>query len=127
MSTSVAQILPRAASLLSKRYCSSYNRYGNGYSYNNCNSAWYRFGRWILAGILLLIGIVFFLGVLFCMRRRRRRAMRYQANNQPMAYQPQGGAYNQGYAPPQQQQYGAAQGYYGQTGGVTQPQGAYVK
>jgi len=33
--------------------------------YYNCNSAWYRWGRWVLAGILIFIGIVFLLGIAY--------------------------------------------------------------
>jgi len=86
--------------------------------YGNCRrSAWSRFGRWVLAGILIFIAI-FMLLVLLCMRNRRRRRAHPKINSNPMTHQthapaPQTGtyynqdqgyaqnqSYNQGYAPP---------------------------
>ena len=32
---------------------------GYGYRYRNRHSAWYRWGRWVLAGILIFIGLAF--------------------------------------------------------------------
>jgi len=143
----ITSILPRAAALVARRTCynnnynSGYNSgYGGGGSYN-CNSKWSRWGRWVLAGILIFIAVVFMLLFAFCARRRRRRSQKsYENTNTPMndVQQPTGGNYQNDqpmYAPPAEApplysgNYGAGsnQGYYGQQGGVTQPQGAYMK
>ncbi|PMD25468.1 hypothetical protein NA56DRAFT_745251 [Hyaloscypha hepaticicola] len=104
--------------------------------YGNCHSAWYRWGRWVLAGVLLFIGLVFLAVLLFCTRRRRRRN-RYAT---PMTSQAPLGGYNSGYGNGNQHynppsgpppQYGnpngntGYDGYYGQQSGVAQPQNAY--
>ncbi|TVY46717.1 hypothetical protein LOCC1_G002839 [Lachnellula occidentalis] len=160
--SAITSLLPRAAELVARRTCynnnyySGYNSgYGNGGSYN-CNSAWSRWGRWVLAGILIFIAIVFILlfalrpSVLcpllttpqpsFCARRRRRRSAKtYENTAMTNVQQPTGNNYQNDqpmYAPPAEApplysgNYGGGgsnQGYYGQQGGVTQPQGAYVK
>ncbi|KAH8773288.1 hypothetical protein BGZ57DRAFT_894507 [Hyaloscypha finlandica] len=102
--------------------------------YGNCHSAWYRWGRWVLAGILIFIGLIILAFILFCGSRRRRR----NRQAMPMTSQAPLGGYNSGYG--NQQQYGAPSGpppqygsnmnagydgYYGQQGGVAQPQNAY--
>ncbi|KAF4628184.1 hypothetical protein G7Y89_g9969 [Cudoniella acicularis] len=118
-------------------------RYQYGYSYAyNCNSAWYRWGRWLLAGILILIGIFL---VLFILRRRRRNRNQYATTSTPMTTQPvsaydagynngeynaNGGGYynqNQQYEPPTgaPPTHGENTGYYGQQAGVTQPANTY--
>lgn len=33
-------------------------------SYYTCNSAWRRFGRWILAGVLIFVGIILFFAIM---------------------------------------------------------------
>jgi len=141
----INSILPRAAVLVSRRTCYS-NNYNGGYggysgSYN-CDSAWYRWGRWVLAGILILIGICFLLTAAFCVLcRKRRNRKRYENTTTPMSnvQQPVGGGYQNDqpmYARPSEAapplysgNYEAGNaGYYGQQqGGVTLPQGAYVK
>ncbi|TVY35063.1 hypothetical protein LSUB1_G005066 [Lachnellula subtilissima] len=143
--TPINSILPRAAALVSRNSCynNNYNSgYGGGYggSYS-CNSAWSRWGRWVLAGILIFIGICFLLVIALCaMRRKRRNRKRYESTTTPMAnvQQPVGGGYQNdqpAYARPSEPapplysgNYEAGNaGYYGQQGGVTLPQGAYVK
>jgi len=122
--------------------------YGNCYGYN-CNSNWYQWGRWILAGVLIFIGFCVLLFVLFLNRRRRRRGMGRihprigmgRRANQMESQPPQsqvpyggGGVYNQNmgyqqYAPPPgaPPQYGSGLNadYYGQHQGVSQPENAY--
>ncbi|EKD12927.1 uncharacterized protein L3040_005786 [Drepanopeziza brunnea f. sp. 'multigermtubi'] len=114
--------------------------YGNRrdcYYYGNCRSNWDRWGRWVLAGILIFLGLFLFFLYLCCANRRRRRRM----NNAPTpmtAHNPGYSGYHpqQPYAPPPgppPPQYvngngNAPGGYYGQqSGGLTQPQGAYMK
>jgi len=113
-----------------------YRRY---YGYYSCNSAWSRFGRWILAGVLIFI-FVLFLFAAMCLARRRRRRNQISSTNQPMAYSQTGNTYNQPannydysepqtYAPPAGAPPiyggGANQGYYNT--GVTQPTNTYAK
>jgi len=117
-------------------YDSYYRRY-----YTCRSSAWSRFGRWILAGVLIFVAVIFLFAIM-CMSRRRRRRNQI-SSNQPMAYQAPSNNYppasNDYYAPQgQQQQYAPPAGhppYYGgnqgnaenQGYGVTQPQNAYTK
>ena len=108
--------------------------YRRNYGYYRCNSAWHRFGRWILAGVLIIM-VLFFLFIFMCISKRRRRRNQIRSGNQPMAYQAPQSHYSQPkpYAPPAGappnyggQSGGANQDYYG-TGGVTQPQNTYAK
>ncbi|KAB8294829.1 hypothetical protein EYC80_006790 [Monilinia laxa] len=119
--------------------------YRRNYGYYRCNSAWSRFGRWILAGVLIFIGVLF-LFVILCISKRRRRRNQISSGNQPMAYSQPTNTYNQPPAQPYdytqpQQSYaappgvpstyggghaGANQDYYG-TSGVTQPTHVYTK
>ncbi|PMD57368.1 uncharacterized protein K444DRAFT_615826 [Hyaloscypha bicolor E] len=102
--------------------------------YGNCRSSWYRWGRWVLAGILIFIGLIILAFILFCGSRRRRR----NRHAVPMTSQAPLGGFNSGYG--NEQQYGAPlgpppqygsntgadyDGYYGQQSGVAQPQNAY--
>jgi len=110
--------------------------YRDYYGYYNCHSSWYRWGRWVLAGILIFIGVIFLFACLFVTRRRRRRNQ-ISNTSQPMAYTAPTGRQDYDYSqpPPQGQTYasppgappqyggGANQDYYG----VQQPQNAYVK
>ncbi|KAH7420172.1 hypothetical protein BKA64DRAFT_34746 [Cadophora sp. MPI-SDFR-AT-0126] len=111
--------------------------------YQNCRSAFSRWGRWVLAGILIFLGILLLFIVLCCSKRRkRRRALHSTPMTAPVGhnsgynagYNNGGGAYNQQYAPPAgapPPQYGGNagynNGYYGQQNGIAQPQNAYVK
>ncbi|CAD6445533.1 453d12ef-e1fa-4cca-80c3-1f4c6813acf8 [Sclerotinia trifoliorum] len=101
-----------------------------GYGYYRCNSAWYRFGRWVLAGILIFIGLILLFAIM-CITRRRRRRNQIRSGNTPMTYN-QPNTYNsqqQQYAPPAgapPHHGGGNQDYYGASG-VTQPQNAYAK
>jgi len=127
-------------------YSTCRDRYGRLYRCRT--SAWSRYGRWILTGILILIAVVFVLMCLCLAQRKRRKARKYQTTQTPMTAPPQpqqnyyGGdqQYNQNQnqnqyappsgAPPQNYGYGnqgANEGYYGQQQGVTKPQGAYVQ
>ncbi|KAI0136494.1 chitin synthesis regulation, resistance to congo red-domain-containing protein [Xylariales sp. AK1849] len=134
------------SSLLSKRYCSSYNSYGD------CNntSAWGYYGRWIFAGVVIIVVLaIFFLWACINSRRRRRGGMRPmygtgwmasgpgQNQNNPQAYNqgynnapPAYGAQGQSY-PMQNQHTGNTfnqnDGYYagGQREGVQQPKNVY--
>ncbi|KAM3075147.1 hypothetical protein ACMFMG_007399 [Clarireedia jacksonii] len=118
------------SNLVSRATC--YDRY---YGYYSCRrSAWSRFGRWILAGILIFIAL-FFLFVIMCITRRRRRRNQIVSTNQPMAYQTPSNNYppasNDYYAPQGQQQYAPPAGkppYHNDnaTYGVTQPQNVYT-
>ncbi|KAF7870567.1 hypothetical protein EAF04_004311 [Stromatinia cepivora] len=110
--------------------------YRRGYGYYRCNSAWNRFGRWILAGVLIFIGIILLFAIM-CISRRRRRRMQIRSGNTPMTYNqpntygqpPTSNNYNysqQQYAPPAGAPGGANQDYYG-TSGVTQPSNTYAK
>ncbi|KAI9641785.1 hypothetical protein NHQ30_009644 [Ciborinia camelliae] len=118
--------------------------YRRGYGYYRCNSAWSRFGRWILTGILIFFALILVFAIL-CISKRRRRRNQISSGNQPMAYtqpantygQPAVQGYNysqpqQSYAPPAGAppygggHGGANQDYYG-TSGVTQPANTYAK
>ncbi|KAG4026758.1 hypothetical protein MFRU_037g00690 [Monilinia fructicola] len=110
--------------------------YSRNYGYYRCRSAWSRFGRWVLAGILIFVAIFFFF-IILCISRRRRRRNQISSGNQPMAYSQPTNTYNQPpaqpYAPPPgvPPSYGgghtgANQDYYG-TSGVTQPTNVYTK
>jgi len=118
--------------------------YSNCSYYNNCNSTWSRWGRWVLAGILIFVGLLVLLFILFMGRRRRRRSGFNNTTSTPMTTNygySNGGAPASGYAGatyPQTEQYappqgppptygggGANQGYYGQTSGVAEPQNVY--
>ncbi|RKU40626.1 hypothetical protein DL546_003406 [Coniochaeta pulveracea] len=128
---------------LAKRYY--YN--SDCYYYGNCQSGWYRWGRWVVAGIIILAFIVSLL--LLARINSRRRRLRGQhpmygtgwmapginVHNKPNAYQqppPQYSATSPPYQP-QQQAYpmdnynnNNNQGYYGgQTEGVAPPQNTY--
>ncbi|KAL3426435.1 hypothetical protein PVAG01_03226 [Phlyctema vagabunda] len=77
-------------------------------------SAWQRFGRWVVAGILVLMGLIFIALFLCLAARRKRRARKYATNPTPMAAthqtypdQNQGYGYNNG----PQQEYGNANNY----------------
>ncbi|KAE8453858.1 hypothetical protein EG329_007634 [Mollisiaceae sp. DMI_Dod_QoI] len=128
--------LPRSEDLhqLAARYYYNNCYYNNNGSLRYCRSSWYRWGRWVLAGVLLAIGLILVLLFLCLARRRRRRSARFQTTQTPMTAPP-GGYYNnnQQYnapAGPPPPTYGAGvanNGYYGQQTGVAQPQGAYVK
>jgi len=37
----------------------------NSNYYGNCHSAWYRWGRWVLAGILIFIGLIILAFILY--------------------------------------------------------------
>ncbi|KAF7952459.1 uncharacterized protein EAE97_001956 [Botrytis byssoidea] len=118
--------------------------YRNGYGYYRCNSAWSRFGRWILAGVLIFVGLILLFAIM-CISRRRRRRNQISSTNQPMAYTQPAATYGQApasynYSQPQQSYappagapptYGGAHAganadYYG-TSGVTQPANTYAK
>ncbi|KAI9048459.1 hypothetical protein LZ554_007295 [Drepanopeziza brunnea f. sp. 'monogermtubi'] len=135
-------ILPRNALSTGEEALSLVARqvyYGNSRNcnyYRNCRSNWGRWGRWVLAGILIFLGLFLFFLYLCCANRRRRRRM----NNAPTpmtAHNPgYSGNYQQPYASPPgapPPDYGNGNGngnagYYGQqSGGVTQPQGVYMK
>ncbi|APA11941.1 hypothetical protein SS1G_05489 [Sclerotinia sclerotiorum 1980 UF-70] len=113
--------------------------YRRGYGYYRCNSAWYRFGRWILAGILIFVGLILLFAIM-CITRRRRRRNQIRSGNTPMTYN-QSNTYGpsapNNYNSQSQQQYappagappnygGGNQDYYGASG-VTQPQNTYAK
>jgi len=80
--------------------------YGCNSYYDNCNSAWHRWGRWVLAGVVIFVGLVVIAGVLLMQNRRRRRSHPV-ATSTPMAYQapiaPAGGYYNSQTAQPYDQ------------------------
>jgi len=124
-------ILPKSISLAARRV---YYSNCDSYYTNNCNSAWSRWGRWVLAGILLFLAILFIFLAL-CFRRRRARRNQIFTTSTPMqAQQPGGVYYNQtqpqyegNYAPPAgaPPNYGGQNEYYGQQNGIAQPQNAY--
>ena len=104
----------------------------------NCNSAWSRFGRWILAGVLIFIGLILLFLILCLSRRRKRRAAKYTSQPATTYNAPQTSTYdnnntygvnNGGYAPPAgppPTNYGGSNaGYYGGQGGVEQPGNTY--
>ncbi|OWP01724.1 hypothetical protein B2J93_2316 [Marssonina coronariae] len=109
-----------------------------GYTrYNNCDSAWHRWGRWLLSGVLIFIGIFLVFFVFCCIRCRQRRQNRH-ATSTPMTATGNQGYAQQQYVPPQQYappagapppQYGneAYNGYYGTQGAVAEPRGAHMK
>jgi hypothetical protein len=37
----------------------------NSNYYGNCRSSWYRWGRWVLAGILIFIGLIILAFILY--------------------------------------------------------------
>jgi len=111
-------------------------QYGYGYGnscnyYGNCHSAWYRWGRWVLAGILIFLAIVLIF-FFMCLRKRRSRRRMTSASTR-MTYQapiaPQTGAYynqeqnqdyNPGYNQGYNQNYAAPEGPPPQYGGYEQ-------
>ncbi|CAG8959701.1 hypothetical protein HYFRA_00001607 [Hymenoscyphus fraxineus] len=115
-------------------------------------SAWQRYGRWIVTGVLLFISLACLITYMILSRKRKRARMLNMHTQPPLA--PNGG-YG-GYAVPGQQQYGenghgygqqqyapppgappgygqggghggANEGYYGQQGGVVPPGNVYSK
>ncbi|KAH6713389.1 hypothetical protein BKA61DRAFT_675633 [Leptodontidium sp. MPI-SDFR-AT-0119] len=109
--------------------------------YQNCRSAFNRWGRWVLAGILILMAI-FLMFIFLCLSRRRKR--RAALHSTPMTAPVGNAGYNSGYnggynnntqqyappagaPPPQYGNAGYNNDYYGQQNGVAQPQNAYVK
>ncbi|EPE35357.1 hypothetical protein GLAREA_11056 [Glarea lozoyensis ATCC 20868] len=136
-------IVEKASELVSrelvKRRTCYRTRYGYTQAYRCSNSAWSRFGRWILAGVLILIGLILLLMILCLSRRRKRRAAKYatqpattynappQTTYNNTGYDQNAGYGNQQYAPPAgapPPNYGGNEGYYNQ-GGVSQPGNTY--
>ncbi|KAK9455641.1 chitin synthesis regulation, resistance to congo red-domain-containing protein [Dipodascopsis uninucleata] len=88
----------------------------NCYPYG-CNSTWYRWGRWLLLGIVVLFAFVFF--YLFVCTRNRRLSKQRKQPIYGTAWMGQGGGY---YPPPpgpppQQAQHTGTTPYYGQYNG----------
>ncbi|CZR60744.1 uncharacterized protein PAC_10640 [Phialocephala subalpina] len=127
-SEDVQTLAARSVSLMSRALYNNCTYYSNGRRYCR-NSAWGRWGRWVLAGILILIAVILVFLFLCLGQRRRRRARNYQTTQTPMTA-PSGGYYNnqQQYNPPAgvPPTYGGGYNneYYGQQTGVAQPQNA---
>ncbi|CAG8983066.1 hypothetical protein HYALB_00006094 [Hymenoscyphus albidus] len=111
-------------------------------------SAWQRYGRWIVTGVLLSLSIFCLITYMILSRKRKRARMLNMHTQPPLApnggyggyalpgqqygQQQQNGYGQQQYAPPPGAppgygQGGANEGYYGQQGGVVQPGNVYSK
>merc|ERR1712058_158677 len=145
--TTIIMILPRgiqlpraedALNLVARQI--RYGRCGPRFQRCRNSSAFSRWGRWVVAGILIFFGILLLFLVLCCAKRRKRRAALHSTPmTAPSGHHNSGynagynnGGYNQQYAPPAgaPPQYGNTghnNDYYGQQNGVAQPQNAYVK
>jgi len=85
------------------------SRYGG---YYECNSNWYYWGRWVLAGIALVAFFVVLLSCCLIARRRRRRGTKPMYGTGWMAPPPKYGAHQNDY-----QLNSNAQGYNNQSWG----------
>ncbi|KAH8586671.1 hypothetical protein B0O99DRAFT_50295 [Bisporella sp. PMI_857] len=124
-------ILPRqvgeaVSMIVARQY---YNSRTCRYNRRYCTSAWNRYGRWILAGVLIFIFLILIFLIL-CVRQRRMRRARNNMIATPMASHPGYGnnnpqyqygnntGYNQQYAappgPPPPTYGNENAGYYGQ-------------